>query len=271
MTIRSSAPPSSTPCRTRSANRPVDFRCIPPGYNRSDEQPDQLAAQPVLVPLRAVDDGGAGRRLRSPRARARTRPRRDPRGPVRPEPADAPADEPPAGPPRDRARDRRRHDRGYAPLARAGLTELEPDAAFARPRERRSPDRDVPGRDPVRLEDDDVVVRVPARRLAGHDLLQLVHLEPVEHARRDGLDQVARLLLGLLEGVAADEARALEHDVVELAGAPIVRADRADERAQAEPFAAQHRVLRGRGRHDDVLPARLVRALGRLGAHALAE
>ena len=66
-----------------------------------------------------------------------------------------------------------------------------------------------------------------------------MHLEPVEHTAVDGLDQIARLAPRLLERVAADESRALEHDVVELARARIVRADRADERALAQPLSAQ--------------------------------
>ena len=81
-----------------------------------------------------------------------------------------------------------------------------------------------------------------ARQLACDDLLQLVHLEPVEHAALDRLDQVARLELRLLERVAADEGRPLEHGVVELAPPRVVGADRADERAGAQPLAAQHRV-----------------------------
>ena len=43
-------------------------------------------------------------------------------------------------------------------------------------------DGEIPGREPVRLEDDDVVVLLPAGQLAGDDLLKLVHLEPVEDA-----------------------------------------------------------------------------------------
>ena len=69
--------------------------------------------------------------------------------------------------------------------------------------------------------------------LAGNDLLQLVHLEPVEDARLDRLDQVGGLELRVVERVAADEGGALEDDVVELAAAAVVRTDRADERAGA--------------------------------------
>src|SRR5205085_10040885 len=87
--------------------------------------------------------------------------------------------------------------------------ELAPDAALARPRDRRRADREIPRRDPVRLEEHDVVLRCAARRLARHDLLELVHLEPVEDALFDRLDEVARLLARLLPRVAAHEARPL--------------------------------------------------------------
>ena len=112
---------------------------------------------------------------------------------------------------------------------------------------------DVPRRDPVRLEDDDVVVRLPSRDVAGDDLGQLVHLEPVENSLRDGLDEVAGLEPCVLAGVAAHEGGALQHRVVELPAARDVRAGGAHERAGAQPLAAQHRVLRRRDRDDDVL------------------
>ena len=98
-----------------------------------------------------------------------------------------------------------------------------------------------------------------------------MHLEPVEDAALDRLDQVARLALRLLERVAADERGALEDDVVELARVRVVRADRADERARLQPLAAQHRIARGRDGDDDVLRGGVAVALGRLGAGARAE
>ena len=129
----------------------------------------------------------------------------------------------------------------------------------------------IPRREPVRLEDDDVVVARSALHLAGDHLVQLVHLEPVEHAARDRLDQVARLELGLGAQVAADERRPLEHDVVELAPGRLVRADAAHERAGLEPFAAQHRVARCGGRDDDVAGARIAVRLARLAVVLAAE
>src|SRR5690349_6487971 len=117
----------------------------------------------------------------------------------------------------------------------------------ARGRARLRPTRSRdPGREPVRLEDDDVVVPLAAVQLARNDLVQLMHLEPVEDAALDRLDQVAGLDLRLLLQVAADESRALEHDVVELAARPMVRARGADEGAWAEPLAAENRVGRCR-------------------------
>ena len=135
----------------------------------------------------------------------------------------------------------------------------------------RSRDRKIPGRETVRLEDDDVLVGLAARQLARDDLLELVHLQPVEHALADRLDQVARLDLRVRERVAADEGRALEHRVVELARLRPVRAGRADERAGLQPLAAQDRVARRRDRDDDVLRRRVAVTLSGLGADLAAE
>ena len=88
-------------------------------------------------------------------------------------------------------------------------------------------DGNVPRRQPVGLEDDDVLVQLPPCDFARDDLLELVHLEPVEDAGRDRLDQIGGLELRVLARVAADEGGALEDDVVELAAAAVVRADRA--------------------------------------------
>ena len=98
--------------------------------------------------------------------------------------------------------------------------------------------------------------------------MQLVHLEPVEDAALDGLDQVAGLELRLLARVAAHERCALEHRVVELAARRVVRADRADESALSQPLAAEHRILRRRHRDDDVGVRRVAMRLGRLAAVA---
>src|SRR5205814_2054026 len=132
-------------------------------------------------------------------------------------------------------------------------------------------DRDVPGREAVRLEENDVVVRLAALELAGDDLLELVDLEPVEHPRLDRLDQVARLEPRLLARVAADESRALEHDVVELAGPRLVCADRADEGSGPQPLPAQDRILRCGHGDDYVAIGRLARRLARLGARLRTE
>jgi hypothetical protein len=87
----------------------------------------------------------------------------------------------------------------------------------------------------------------------GDDLVKLVHLEPVEHAVRDGLDQIGRLDPRLVDRVAAYEGGAVEHGVVELATARMIRADRADQSAVRQPIAAEDGILRRRHRHDDVL------------------
>src|SRR5206468_12768797 len=131
--------------------------------------------------------------------------------------------------------------------------------------DRAGADGDVPGGDADRLEEDDVVRRAAPRDLARDHLVQFVHLEPVEDAALDRLDQVARLELCLLDRVAADEDGALEDDVVELAGLRLVRAHGADERSRLQPLAAQDGVLRGRDRDDHVLLSRISVALTGLG------
>src|SRR2546428_6063890 len=91
------------------------------------------------------------------------------------------------------------------------------DPELARLLERGRADRDVPRGDPVRLEEDDVVVGLAARELSRDDLLELVYLEPVEHPGSNRLDQGSRLQPRLLGPVAADERGPLEDDVVQLA------------------------------------------------------
>ncbi len=101
--------------------------------------------------------------------------------------------------------------------------------------------------------------------------MELVHLEPVEDAARDGLDQVARLLLRLLDRVAAHEGGAVDHGVVELPRGDAIRAGSADESARLEPLAPEHGILRARDRDDDVHLGCVLQVLARLGVEALAE
>ena len=193
----------------------------------------------------------------------------DPRGPVRAQPVHAGGSETTAGPAGIDPRARRR--RRVAAFAPSRSRRRFPTFFLFACSIARGADRDVPGREPVRLEEDDVVRRAAARELSGDDLMELVHLEPVEDAALDGLDQVSRLDLRLLDRVAADEDGALEDDVVELARLRPVRADGADERPRLEPFAAENGILRGRDRDDDVLLGRVAVALAGLGADLLAE
>ena len=73
--------------------------------------------------------------------------------------------------------------------------------------------------------------------------MQLVHLEPVENAVLDRLDQICGLEPGLLLPVAANECGALEDDAVELARRGFVRPGGADQTARV---AATPREARGR-------------------------
>ena len=209
-----------------------------------------------------------------PRAPSRPLARRHPQGLVRHEPPLARADRPRARPARGAPRDRRRHRR-RAPRRRPDAGSRS-RARYPTPRSRASSTTRAPAARshaaiPFDLKRTMSVSRGAALQLAGDDLLQLVHLEPVEDAALDRLDQVAGLELRLLARVAADERGALEHRVVELAARRVVGADRADERALAQPLAAEHGVLRRRHRDDDVGVGRLAVRLGRLAAVLAAE
>src|SRR4029453_17292737 len=98
-----------------------------------------------------------------PRARARPVAGRGAPGPVRAEPRLGARDRAAARPARGDPRPRRGHRR---PRARPAELELRPDAALARALERERAHGHVPRSEAVRLEDDDVVVRLPPRRLA---------------------------------------------------------------------------------------------------------
>src|SRR4029453_10390643 len=172
---------------------------------------EQLPAQPVLLPLRPLLPGRAAGGVRDPRARARPLAGRGAPGPLRAEPRIRPGGCAAARPARGDSRARRGPRR---PRARPPQLELGPDAALAGALERDSADGHVPRSEAVRLENDDVVVRLAARQLPGDALLQLVDLEPVEHAGLDRLDQGAGLALRVLHSVAADESGAREHHVV---------------------------------------------------------
>src|SRR5215213_5117452 len=227
-----------------------------------------VPAQPVLLPVRAFVDRGTTGVVRDPRARARACAGRHPRRPVRAQPRLPRAGRATARSAGGDPRARRERRRGRA--AAAGL-ELPPDPALERALEHERAHREVPRGEAVGLEDQDVFVELPPRELPADDLVELVHLEPVEHARLYGFDQIARLALRVLDRVAADERSPLEHDVVELASARVVRADRADERAGPQPLAAQHGVARGRHGDDDVLGGCLPVALAGLRADLPAE
>src|SRR5688572_25720940 len=269
--MRSSAPWWSNPRISRSANRP-EVALRPIGhYDTARGSLFAVLSEPAGLPLRAPEPGRPARRIRDPRARPRTLARGHPERPLHPQPHDTSAASPPAREPRPRPRARERHDRVRADDDALLKLEAAADAPLAGELDDARTGRNVPRRDPVGLEDDDVLVALASADLAGHDVLELVHLEPVEQPLRDGVDQVARLEPRLLARVAADEGRPLEDRVVQLACVRVVRADRADEGARLQPLTPQHRVLRRRDRHDDVLLARVSMRLARLSADARAE
>src|SRR4051794_36783375 len=170
ITIRSSLPASSTAVIVRSANLPAfELRRIWQEYGR-DAQAFQRPPQPVLVPLRPLVVGGACRGVRDPRARARSNAAGDPRRPLRSQPPLAAAAGAVARPRRHHPRGRAGHRRLRAGLA-AHRLEIRPETARARALEGRSADGHVPGGEAVRLEEDDVAVRLTPAQLARDDLL----------------------------------------------------------------------------------------------------
>ena len=203
--------------------------------------------QSVLVPLPALVGGGPCRGLRDPRALPRANARRDHGGPLRAEPPHARGAAPPARPARGRSTPSARASARPRAARRPRPRAPAPARARARARRPRPRPRGPTAAIPFDLKTTMSSSRCASAQLAGDDLVQLVHLEPVEDAGRDRLDQVAGLAPRLLARVAADERRPLEHDVVELPRGRPVGAHRADERAGRQPVAA-----RARGRFEVV-------------------
>src|SRR6478672_430699 len=153
-------------------------------YNRSHDSAGEPPPESLQLPVHALLRRGAGGRVPHTRASPRPRARRDPPGSLRAEPPLAAAAG--ASPRSPRAREGARRA-GHRRRARRDGRSL------AGPLDDGRRDGDVPRREPVRLEDDDVLVVLAAGELTADDLLKLVHLEPVENAGLDGLDQVGRL------------------------------------------------------------------------------
>ena len=210
-----------------------------------------LPPESLLVPLHPLVEGGADRRLRHPRARARPAARtRSSRTRT-------------SGTAARRAQIARLLDRPEVIAGarrghgRRAAHDLELELACRRRFSRAAPARRAPIATSQAAIPFDLKTTMsssacrPSSSPRDH-LLQLVHLEPVEHAGFDGLDQVARLEPRLLARVATDERRPLEHNIVELARTRLVRADCAHERTRPQPLAPQNRILGGRDGDDDV-------------------
>src|SRR5918995_1455491 len=89
--------------------------------------------------------------------------------------------------------------------ARVLHLELDAQTPLPRPLEDDGSHGQILCRDAEALEEDDVVVVLPAGHPSGDDLSELVDLEPVEDAPLDRLDEVPRPHASLLLRVAADE------------------------------------------------------------------
>ena len=265
---------SSTPSTTRSANRPRRRRRAftaatiqsPPwrGFGTSSAARSRSSSRAA--------GGGAGRGVRHPRAPPRPVARRDPRRPLRHEPpARREQIAAAARPARHHPRGRRRRSHRARALAEQRL-ELAADAALARELDHARADGESQAAIPFDLKTTMSSSDARPWTLAGDDLLQLVHLEPVEDAALDRLDQVARL--------DAAPARASRSRRTPRARAPRCRARGAaasfaptaqTSAPSAQPLAAQHRILRRRHGDDDVLLGRLAVRLRRARSRARAE
>ena len=220
-TMRSSAPASSNPWSSRSAKRDaVDARS---GMSARIQSPPMGGSADFIRNLfsflfATLEPGGPARGVRDPRARARAA--RSPRSSTTRTSRTVSRRTRAAGcsttriDPRDRRGRRRSARDARAARPRARLR------ARARARSAAAPAATSHAAMPFDLKTTMSSADSRPGELAGDDLLQLVHLEPVEDAALDRLDQVARLEPRLLDRVAADERGALEHDVVELARAP---------------------------------------------------
>ena len=210
-------------------------------------------------------------RAPDPRAPPRALARRHPQGRLHHEPALARAGPAPARPAGRRctrsATTSSRAPRGSRPTARTvGLERRVPAPRSRASSTTRAPTARSHAAIPFDLKTTmSSGSRAPAH-LAGDDVLELVHLEPVEHAPLHRLDQVAGLELRLLARVAAHEGGPFEHRVVELPTLGSFAPTAQTSAPVAQPVAAQHRILRGRRRDDDVGVGGLAVRLDRLAA-----
>src|SRR5262249_20659043 len=86
--------------------------------------------------------------------------------------------------------------------------DLRADAPLARPRDHADPDGHVLHRDPLRLEEGDLVRLLAARVATGQHLAQLVHVVPTDHTLRERCHEVAAFHAGLFQRVRHDQPRA---------------------------------------------------------------
>ena len=222
---------------------------------------------PLLVPLPALVGGGARRRLRDPGARPRPRPRGDPRGPLRPEPARpgpaGPSPRPPRGDQGDREDTRTRSPRAPRDAAASqGIARAEPahaasgcpSAALARPRELAStPIATSHAASPFDLNR--TMSASVSRPRSSPDTTSCSSCTSSQSRTPPATGSIRSPDSSLACSRESQQTKvARSRTTLSSSRAPrVVRPDRADERAVAEPLAAEDGVARGRRRHDDVL------------------
>src|SRR3989449_3818390 len=108
--------------------------------------------------------------------------------------------------------------------------------------------RYILNRDPVRLEQRDIVAVRPPTDFARDDFPDVVDAVPCEQPAFHRLDEVAALLFRLLDRVGRDESASTDRSVIELASLEAVRPDRVDVTPRVQPISLDDGLRRGRGR-----------------------
>src|SRR3989440_10117595 len=107
--------------------------------------------------------------------------------------------------------------------------------------------RDILNRDPVRLEQRDIVVVRPPTDFARDDFPDVVDAVPCEQPAFHRLDEVAALLFRLLDRVGRDESASTDRSVIELARLEAVRPAPVYVAPRANPNSVGGGLGRGRG------------------------
>src|SRR5208283_2281840 len=108
-------------------------------------------------------------------------------------------------------------------------------------------DGEVPGGDAVGLEESDLGVRSASGDLAGDELRKFMDIIPPFRMLLERNDEVARLLLGLFEGIHEDEIGLGDGSGVEFLFVRVICADGVDVNTRRQILAGQYGMGRSGG------------------------